>query len=106
MRQSIASKAGKWLFTLAVLLLLIFVTLAQFSDGVSARISTGYDLSWWTVDGGGSKVSDDGYALMGTIGQPDAGPVLSKDSYTLIGGFWPGALTQYRIYLPVVLKNP
>jgi len=106
MRQSIASKAGKWLFTLAVLLLLIFVTLAQFSDGVSARISTGYDLSWWTVDGGGSKVRDDGHVLMGTIGQPDAGPALSKDNYTLIGGFRPGALTQYRIYLPVVLKNP
>jgi hypothetical protein len=106
MRQSIASKVGKSLFTLAVLLLLISVALAQSSDGVSARISTGYDLSWWTVDGGGGKTSDDGYILMGTIGQLDAGPVLSSGGYTLIGGFWPGALTQYRIYLPVVLKNP
>ena len=61
---------------------------------------------WWTVDGGGGKTSGDGYVLMGTIGQPDAGSALTSGGYTMIGGFWPGALTQYRIYLPVVLKNP
>jgi len=106
MRQIIASKVGKSLSTLAVLLLLVSVALAQSSDRVSARISTGYDLPWWTMDGGGGKVGDDGYVLMGTIGQPDAGSALSSGGYALIGGFWPGALTQYRIYLPVVLKDP
>ena len=48
----------------------------------------GYDLTWWTVDGGGATVSSgEGYTLGGTIGQPDAG-TLSGEDYTVIGGFW------------------
>ena len=48
----------------------------------------GYDLSWWTVDGGGTTSGTGGvYALAGTIGQPDAG-TLSGGAYTLDGGFW------------------
>lgn len=49
-----------------------------------------YDLSWWTVDGGGATFSSGGsYELGGTIGQPDAG-TLSGGDYTLGGGFWGG----------------
>jgi hypothetical protein len=40
----------------------------------------------------------------GTIGQPDAG-VLSGDVYTLTGGFWGGASGEYRIYLPLVVRQ-
>ncbi len=48
----------------------------------------GYDLSWWTVDGGGATFSTGGtYRLGGTIGQPNAGE-LSGGDYTLYGGFW------------------
>ncbi|GBD08547.1 hypothetical protein HRbin22_00787 [Candidatus Thermoflexus japonica] len=82
----------------ALLLLLASVALAQ-SDG-------GYDLSWWTVDGGGYTWSEGGgYALGGTIGQPDAGAALTGGNYTLVGGFWGGAVVQYRVYLPLVLRN-
>jgi hypothetical protein len=50
--------------------------------------SGGYDISWWTVDGGGATFSTGGaYSLGGTIGQPDAGE-LSGGNYTLYGGFW------------------
>ncbi len=52
----------------------------------------GYDLSWWTVDGGGhtfSTSADGVYSLGGTIGQPDAG-LLTGGDYTLAGGFWRG----------------
>lgn len=66
----------------AVFLLLSAIVLAQ-SGG-------GYDLSWWTVDGGGGTVSGGGYALSGTAGQPDAGPSLTGSGYALYGGFWPG----------------
>ena len=31
-----------------------------------AQTAGGYDLTWWTVDGGGGTVSGGGYALMGT----------------------------------------
>ena len=64
----------------------------------------GYDLSWWTVDGGGGVSSSPGYSLAGTIGQPDAG-VLSGPGYTLGGGFWQGAAGIYRVYLPLVVHS-
>ena len=49
-----------------------------------------YDLSWWTVDGGGQMFSTGGtFQLGGTIGQPDASQtVMTGGSFQLIGGFW------------------
>ncbi|MFO0837955.1 MAG: hypothetical protein U1D55_05465 [Phycisphaerae bacterium] len=47
-----------------------------------------YDLSWFTIDGGGAMFTTGGsFTLSGTIGQPDAG-VMSGGSFTLTGGFW------------------
>ncbi len=94
-------KASRFTFyfslVIALLLLPASVALAQ-SGG-------GYDLTWNTVDGGGYTWSTGGgYALGGTAGQPDAG-ALSGGGYTLLGGFWCGAAAQYRIYLPLVLRN-
>jgi len=66
-----------------------------------------YDLSWWTVDGGGGTSSGGGYTLSGTLGQPDAGAVASGGGYTLAGGFWHGGVAapvQMKIYLPVVVR--
>jgi len=66
----------------------------------------GYDISWWTVDGGGGTLSDSssGYILGSTSGQPDAS-VWRGDGYTLVGGFWGGLAVEYRVYLPLVLRN-
>ena len=51
----------------------------------------GFDLSWWTADGGGATFSTGGgYQLGGTAGQPDAGSA-SGGSLALNGGFWPAA---------------
>lgn len=47
-----------------------------------------YTLDWWTVDGGGGTSTGGVYSVTGTIGQPDAGPVLSGGPFTLTGGFW------------------
>ncbi len=70
-----------------------------------AQTGGGYDLTWWTVDGGGGTASGGGYTLMGTAGQPDAAPAISGGGYTLYSGFWPGAEAEYKIYLPLVLRN-
>ena len=48
------------------------------------------------------------YSISSSIGQPAAGEV-SAGSYNLGGGFWGGgvivpAKTDYRVYLPLVLK--
>ena len=88
------------LLALGALLLLASVV------GAQAGASPGYDLSWWTVDGGGTTFSiNGGYTLGGTIGQADAGPALSNGGYTLAGGFWGGAAISYRLYLPLVLRQ-
>ena len=71
-----------------------------------AAVTAGYDLSWWTADGGGGTSSGGNYSLSGTIGQPDAGPVLSGPGYQLSGGFWPGSGggAEKIIYLPLVVR--
>ena len=102
-------KAGI-LLALAGLLLLMSVVQAQTGnqpEPPASNTAAGYDLSWWTVDSGGvvEAGSPGLYSLSGSIGQPDAGLVLTGGGYTLAGGFWGGAATQYRIYLPLVLRN-
>ncbi len=49
-----------------------------------------FDLSWNTIDGGGGYGFGGGFVLEGTIGQPDAGMVMTGGGYTLAGGFWAG----------------
>ena len=46
-----------------------------------------YDLSWYTVDGGGGTSSGGDFVLTGTAGQPDAGDLTGGD-FELRGGFW------------------
>ena len=85
-------------FTLLVVLLSLLASVAL------AQTGGGYDLTWSTIDGGGATWSEGGgYALGGTVGQPDAG-VLSGGGYTLAGGFWAGGAARYGIYL-LVLRN-
>ena len=92
-------RSARWL--VASLLLLAAVP-------VLAQSGAGYDLTWSTVDGGGGTFSIGGaYALGGTAGQPDAGP-MTGGTYTLAGGLWPGgavAAPENVIYLPVVMRN-
>jgi hypothetical protein len=63
-----------------------------------------YDLSWWTVDGGGRMGGSPTYALGGTAGQPDAA-VWTSNGYTLAGGFWGGVAIEHRVFLPLVLRG-
>lgn len=49
------------------------------------------DISWYTIDGGGGTSTGGGYSISGTIGQPDAGVVLTGGMFEINGGFWPTA---------------
>ena len=72
-----------------------------------ALAADGFDLSWWTVDGGGGTSSGGGYTLNGTLGQPDAGTLASGGGYTLAGGFWHGGVVttlMMKIYIPLVIR--
>ena len=75
-RQSVLNKQVI-LVTLLVLGLIVSSSLGQ------------YELSWYTVDGGGGQISGGDYELTTTIGQPEAGAASGGD-YELLGGFWPG----------------
>lgn len=90
----------------AVLLALAILFMSLTSIGI-AQSGESYDLSWWTVNGGGSTFSSGGgYSLGSTTGQPDAG-ILSGEDFTLAGGFWnSAALASDRlVYLPLVNMN-
>ena len=102
----------KHTIALLILLSLLFVlpgSTRAVAPPAMAGAETGYDLSWWTVDGGGcTSVTSGVYTLSATAGQPDAGTT-SHSPYALLGGFWDGtvggATTGTRVFLPVVLRS-
>ena len=62
-------------------------------------------INWEVIGSGGGSVSGDvGIVVNGTLGQPIVGPV-SFDSTSLGVGYWYGARAEYRLYLPLVLRN-
>jgi hypothetical protein len=81
----------------SIVLLIITVSIA------AAQSGGGYDLTWSTIDGGGSESIGSSYTLVGTIGQLDAGPLMNGEGYLLTGGFW-GEASQYHVYLPLMIK--
>lgn len=91
---------GTLLKTALIGLLLAFALLGQ-APPAASQGGSGYEITWWTVDGGGTAHLGGGaYALGATAGQPDAQAVVAGD-YTLCGGFWPRS-ARYRIYLPLL----
>ena len=83
---------------ISIVLLIITVSIA------AAQSGGGYDLTWSTIDNGGSESIGSGYTLVGTSGQTDAGVAMTGGGFTFVGGFWGGVLSQYAVYLPLVLK--
>jgi len=98
----------KTVFVAMVLVALLIVFLALnvrvgYAEPGSAPRTVGYEISWYTVDGGGAQDLTGGtYTLSGTIGQFDAGSQ-SGGAYQLNGGYWVD-LFGYRLNLPVILK--
>ncbi len=90
--------------TTLVLLVLLLSGLLLTSTALTSS-SQSYDLSWWTVDGGGGTLhAQGGYSLSGTVGQADAG-LLEGSGYALSDGFWAGGAQIWRTYLPLVLRR-
>lgn len=68
------------------------------------------DISWYTIDGGGTTASSGGdFTLGGTTGQADAG-ISSGGIYAVRGGFWglrsavPLPPENHQIYLPLIRR--
>ena len=63
-----------------------------------------YELSWYSIDGGGATLSEGGsYSLGGSIGQADAG-AMSGGTYVLNGGFWAGVPATYSAFVPITFR--
>ena len=91
---------------LALGIIVVLVLLASVT--IIALAADGFEISWWTVDGGGgnSTSAGDSYTLSGTLGQYDAGAQLSGGEFTLQGGFWSGSgTTKNYLYLPVLSRK-
>ena len=55
---------------------------------VTVASGQNFDLSWYSIDGGGEMFSTGGdLELSGTIGQPDTG-AMTGGEFELTGGFW------------------
>jgi hypothetical protein len=82
--------------------------LAMVVSAAVALAAGGYDIPWWSVDGGGGTSSGGTYTLRGTAGQPDAGTV-SGAKYAIAGGFWAGTGGEppepFKIVLPLVMRG-
>ena len=73
-------------------LLLVLPLTASGAENASLpnAVTAGYRLGRYTIDSGGSGASGGGFAIRGTIGQPDAnasGPA-TGGHYELSGGHW------------------
>src|SRR5690606_37123873 len=45
------------------------------------------EIRWYSIDGGGGTSSGGRFTLVGTIGQHDAGPIMTGGRFTVVGGF-------------------
>ncbi|MCL6534322.1 MAG: hypothetical protein K6U12_13730 [Armatimonadetes bacterium] len=69
--------------------LMLCAILATLMGVACAQSGGNYDLSWWTIDGGGITFATGGsFNMGGTVGQPDASNALTGGTYSLTGGFW------------------
>ncbi len=87
-------------------ILLALTAILLLAGSVLAMSSTNYRLDWLTpmTGGGGAPASSASYAVNFTVGQTAIG-ASSSANYGAGLGYWYGAVAQFRIFLPVVLKN-
>jgi hypothetical protein len=72
-----------------LLAVLVLGAATLLTTAARAQSGGGYDLSWWTIDGGGITFATGGtFNLGGTVGQPDASNALTGGAFSLTGGFW------------------
>ncbi len=92
---------------ITILLLLALATLLLLMAGsVGAMFSDNYRLDWFTplTSGGGGAADSTNYVINLTVGQTAIG-ASSSASYNVGLGYWYGAVAQYKVFLPIVLRQ-
>jgi hypothetical protein len=82
--------------------------------GLVLAQGSGFNLAWWSVDGGGGISAGGSLRLSGSSGQAEAAAAqaMTGGNYVLRGGFWSGALAgaapppsvRSVVHLPLLLK--
>ena len=90
-------------------ILLALIGFLLLTGGVLAMSSDNYRLDWFTplTGSGGGAPSSTNYAVNFTVGQTAIG-TSSSTNYGTCLGYWcdtTAAAGQFKIYLPVVLRN-
>jgi hypothetical protein len=87
---------------ISLILTMVLLSLAAFAWQAT------YDIPWWTIDSGAETSIGGDFTVAGTIGQADAGPVLTGGQYAVTGGYWYGregpAPPENDVYLPLVIR--
>lgn len=83
----------------------LLISLLVLSWTVLAQPEDSFDLSWWTVNGGGGASTGGGFTLHGTAGQPDAG-AMSGSTFEFAGGFWAGISAETPMPTATATSTP
>lgn len=75
-------------------------------SGQAMQAGGGFELLWWTLDGGGGSSEGSRYLVRGVVGQADTGS-MAGDRFAINGGYWdaPGATRRTLVYLPVAIRT-
>ena len=98
-----AIRLSIWLKIMVLLLVLGMGTAVLTSY---ATPNGGYQINWWTTDGGGGTSDGATYTLSGSIGQHNT-DALSSASYQLNSGFWGDTENNAQsisVFLPLVIR--
>ena len=103
------TKTRKHLFRLTLIVVFLPLAITPALGPVTPAIAQSgeeYQLTWFTLGGGGGMSSPDGaYALSATAGEPATGGMNNGD-FSLESGFWGGALDLLNyLYLPAIQKH-
>lgn len=69
---------------------------------VSLPALADFAIGWHTMDAGGGKSHGERFAVSGTIGQPDAGGLMTGGRFAATGGFWPLPVLEQMPGAPVL----
>jgi len=72
-------------------------------DVALAQVSAAFDRSWHVIGSGGGQMGGPRHTVAGTVGQPVIGTM--GGGHALCSGFWCGIPAEYRVYLPLTLRN-
>lgn len=88
-----------------ITLVLTLAVLVLLAGSALAMGSAHYKLEWFTpATGSGGEAGSTNYAIRFTVGQSATG-ASSSTSYEGCLGYWCGVATEFRVYLPLVLRN-